>query len=76
MTFPAAQPPAIVETVPTGRLAEIPGGQLVPALIADAGEQAAWRYIDFFIAISVTRTLAELMPARVSSSSPGAMTAA
>ena len=23
-------------------------GQLVPALIADAGDQAAWRYVDFF----------------------------
>ena len=26
------------------------GGQLVPALIADAGEPAAWRYIEFFTA--------------------------
>lgn len=33
-----------------GALAELPGSHLVPALIADAGEQAAWRYIDFFTA--------------------------
>jgi site-specific recombinase XerD len=50
MTRPAAQLPAIIEPVQPGRLAELPGGQLVPALIADAGEQAAWRYIDFFTA--------------------------
>jgi site-specific recombinase XerD len=29
-------------------LAEVPRDQLVPPLITDAGEQAAWRYIDFF----------------------------
>lgn len=37
--------PAII--APTA-LAELPGGHLIPALIAAAGEQAAWRYIDFF----------------------------
>lgn len=26
------------------------GRDLIPALIADAGDQAAWRYIDFFTA--------------------------
>jgi len=28
----------------------LPAAQVVPAMIADAGEQAAWRYIDFFTA--------------------------
>ena len=28
----------------------LPGGALIPSLIADAGEQAAWRYVDFFTA--------------------------
>ncbi len=28
----------------------MPDARLVPALIADAGEQASWRYIEFFIA--------------------------
>ena len=34
--------------VRAGRLASLPSGHLVPALIADAGETAGWRYIDFF----------------------------
>jgi site-specific recombinase XerD len=29
-------------------LTPLPDGQLLPTLIADAGEKAAWRYIDFF----------------------------
>jgi site-specific recombinase XerD len=33
-----------------GALAELPDGRLVPALIVIAGDQAAWRYIDFFTA--------------------------
>jgi site-specific recombinase XerD len=44
------QLPAIIESGPSGALAELPGGHLVPVLIADAGDQAAWRYIDFFTA--------------------------
>ena len=35
--------PTALATAPTGTL-------LVPALIADLGEQAAWRYVDFFSA--------------------------
>jgi site-specific recombinase XerD len=31
-------------------LAPLPGGHLVPAAIAAAGDQAAWRFIDFFTA--------------------------
>lgn len=42
------QLPAIVK--PTGSFTSLPDGALIPALIADAGEQAAWRYIDFFTA--------------------------
>lgn len=41
------QLPAI--TVP-GALANAADSHLVPALIANAGDQAAWRYIDFFTA--------------------------
>ncbi len=41
------QLPATVQ--PTG-LTSLLGGALIPALIADAGEQAAWRYVDFFTA--------------------------
>jgi site-specific recombinase XerD len=53
MTEPAdtiddANLPAII---PPGRpvtLTPLPDGQLIPALIADAGDQASWRYIDYF----------------------------
>lgn len=41
------QLPAVI---PPGTLASVSDANLVPALIADAGEQAAWRYIDFFTA--------------------------
>jgi site-specific recombinase XerD len=37
--------PAIIEP---GALTAPPPDQIVPALIADAGDHAAWRYIDFF----------------------------
>jgi site-specific recombinase XerD len=33
-----------------GALTPLPEGQLLPALIANAGDQVAWRYIDFFTA--------------------------
>jgi len=36
--------------VHTGTLATTPDTHLVPALIADAGEQAGWRYVEFFTA--------------------------
>ena len=45
MTDPTDQLPAIIQP---GALTPMPDGYLVPALIADAGEAAGWRYIDFF----------------------------
>ena len=39
--------PALIEPVRSGALTPLPDGQLIPALITDAGEQAAWRYVDF-----------------------------
>jgi site-specific recombinase XerD len=39
------QLPAMIDA---GDLTSPLAGHLVPALIADAGEQAGWRYIDFF----------------------------
>jgi site-specific recombinase XerD len=33
-----------------GHLTALPDSKLIPSLIADAGEQAAWRYVDFFTA--------------------------
>ena len=44
---PPDQLPAILQP---GPLATSVDGHLVPALIADAGEAAAWRYIEFFTA--------------------------
>jgi site-specific recombinase XerD len=45
MTDPTNPLPAIIQP---GAIAPTPDGQLVPALIADAGDAAGWRYIDFF----------------------------
>jgi hypothetical protein len=45
---PPVQLPAIIESITPGTLTPLPDDQLIPLLIADAGEQAAWRYIDFF----------------------------
>jgi site-specific recombinase XerD len=45
---PPVQLPAVIEATAPGTLSPLPDGQLIPSLIADAGEQAAWRYIDFF----------------------------
>ena len=39
--------PAIIQP---GALTPMPDAHLVPALIADAGELAAWRYVEFFTA--------------------------
>ncbi|WP_158743040.1 tyrosine-type recombinase/integrase [Acidisphaera sp. L21] len=36
--------------IPPGALTPLPDGKLIPALIAEAGEHAAWRYVDFFTA--------------------------
>jgi hypothetical protein len=48
MTDPTGQLPAIIEPARPGTLTPLPDGQLIPALIADAGDQAAWRSIDYF----------------------------
>jgi site-specific recombinase XerD len=45
---PPGQLPAIIK--PAGALTPLPGGALIPVLIANAGEQASWRYVDFFTA--------------------------
>ncbi len=36
--------------IPGAEVVAAPAAQLVPALIADAGEQAGWRYVEFFAA--------------------------
>jgi site-specific recombinase XerD len=48
MTPPPDQLPALIK--PAGVLTPLPGGALIPPLIAYAGEQAAWRYVEFFTA--------------------------
>ena len=42
--------PPLPAIVPARALAPSPAIGLLPALIADAGDQASWRYIDFFTA--------------------------
>jgi site-specific recombinase XerD len=37
-------------TIKSGHLTALPDSKLIPSLIAEAGEQAAWRYVDFFTA--------------------------
>jgi hypothetical protein len=44
---PSNQLPAIV---PPGLLTVAPDTRLIPALIADAGDAAGWRYVEFFTA--------------------------
>jgi site-specific recombinase XerD len=41
------QLPAVIQS---GTPTELPDAHLVPALIADAGDLAAWRYVEFFTA--------------------------
>src|SRR5271165_5248928 len=41
------QLPAIIKAA---ELTPLPAAHLVPALIADLGEQASWRYVEFFTA--------------------------
>jgi len=36
--------------IPPGALTKLTDAHLVPALIADCGDQAAWRYVEFFTA--------------------------
>jgi len=51
MTPPADQLASVLEPAQAGALASAAdAAPVVPALIADAGETAAWRYIDFFTA--------------------------
>ena len=50
MSPPADQLPAVLEPAECGALIPLPDGQLIPVLIAAAGDQATWRYIDFFTA--------------------------
>ena len=51
MTLPEDQLPAVREPAQPGALAPAAdAAPVVPALIAAAGETAAWRYIDFFTA--------------------------
>jgi site-specific recombinase XerD len=45
-----AEPQTPPAPLPNPVLAEPHDTRVVPALIADCGEQAAWRYIDFFTA--------------------------
>jgi hypothetical protein len=48
MDEPLAQLPAVMEPTTAGVLTPLLDGNLIPALIAAAGDQAAWRYFDFF----------------------------
>jgi site-specific recombinase XerD len=50
MTEPSEKTDQLPAIVPSGAMVALPDGNLVPALVADAGEHAAWRYIDFFTA--------------------------
>jgi site-specific recombinase XerD len=40
--------PALLPPVRTGVLTPLPDASLIPTLIANAGDTASWRYIDFF----------------------------
>jgi site-specific recombinase XerD len=42
------QLPALVSPTAVAFTTPLPDGNLIPSLIADAGDQAAWRYVDFF----------------------------
>jgi site-specific recombinase XerD len=44
------QLPAIIDPTEPGVLTPLPARHLIPNLIAAAGDQAAWRYVDFFTA--------------------------
>ncbi|HUC09441.1 MAG TPA: hypothetical protein VL985_03330 [Stellaceae bacterium] len=74
MPPPDDQLPAIIEQPATP--APAADTYIVPALITDAGgEQAAWRYVEFFTATSTTTTRAGPMRAPAAGFSPGAKTA-
>ena len=40
--------PALIGSEQTTPVVAIPGGHLLPALIADAGDKASWCYVDYF----------------------------
>jgi hypothetical protein len=40
--------PAIIPPARPGAQTPLPDGKLIPTLVADAGDQAVWRYIDYF----------------------------
>ena len=42
--------PAILPPAERGMLTPLPAAHLIPRLISDAGDNASWRYIDFFTA--------------------------
>ena len=68
------QLPAVAQS---GTLTKHSDTSLVPALIADAGDPAAWRYVEFSSPPTfATRTRAAPMPGRAPASSPGATSAA
>jgi len=45
---PPVQLPAIIEPTTPDALTPLPSAHLIPTLISNAGDQASWRYIDFF----------------------------
>lgn len=46
----AAHLPALIGPIAPGLLTALPDTALIPALIAAEGDQASWRYVDFFTA--------------------------
>jgi hypothetical protein len=54
---------------------EVHTSLVVPALIADIGDDASWRYVEFFTANIRNHTRAAPTPGRASGSSPGASSA-
>lgn len=42
--------PAVITPATTGLMTKLPDATLIPALIAHEGDQASWRYVDFFTA--------------------------
>src|ERR1700733_2365797 len=50
MTQPDDLPDQLPAVIPPGALTNLTDTYIVPALIADLGEEAAWRYVEFFTA--------------------------
>jgi hypothetical protein len=78
-TDPLSQLPAIIPpaALATSTSAEPPADlHLVPALIADAGDAAGWRYVEFFTANIRNPHTRPRTRGRAAGSSPGAKTAA